>query len=117
MKKLIIACFAAIVLFTTGTANAEARPNFRCNFSHTPSVQTICQSVRLSQLDRRMRLSYKRLLRQMRGFRYWQDRRELRRNQLAWFSRRNRCGSNRRCLIVKYKTRIERLEGWEYGPV
>ena len=117
MKKLIITCFAVIVLFTTGAANAEARPNFRCYFSHTPSEQTICQSVRLSQLDRRMRLSYNRLLRQMRGYGYWRDRRELRRDQRSWYSRRNRCGSNRRCLIAKYKVRIERLEGWEYGPV
>jgi uncharacterized protein len=117
MRKLILGCFVAIILSITGAANAEVRTNSRCNFYLTPSEQTICQSVRLSQLDRRMKLSYKRLLRQMRGFRYWRDRWELRRNQRAWFSHRNRCGSNWRCLTVKYKRRIERLEGWEYGPV
>lgn len=104
--RIVGAGFAALLFATPGQAQ-EQGPSFSCNTAERASEITICESRRLSRMDRRMDRLY-REAREAAGSN--RERRRLRRSQSEWLAERNACRNSRRCLRNRYESRIGALE-------
>lgn len=110
MRKLLPAMTAVVGLAIGLGAEAFAAttgPSFKCKYARLPAERAICQSTRLSRLDRVMADTYFELRRQTSRKR---DRTRLSQEQSSWLLRRNECGARRRCLSRRYEARIATLD-------
>lgn len=83
---------------------AVAGPSFDCAKATTPVEKAICDSPRLSELDRRMSTMYQELMS------VYEDKPALSKDQVSWLrNQRNAC-SDAECIAVAYETRIADLE-------
>ena len=89
-----------------GAMPAVASPSFDCATNRSIVEQAICGSGRLSYLDRELDRVYGSLRRRLNQTRQ----QALRDEQRAWLRRREDCGSDERCLIKAYQTRIAELQ-------
>lgn len=91
---------ALLILAGLGTPAASAQ-SFDCSRASLATEQAICASVELGQLDEQMASLY---------FGMPTDMREtMRKSQLDWLRRRNRCGFDETCIADAYRSRIQVL--------
>lgn len=110
MYKFILSASAGVFLFlTAGVAQAHPGPSFNCQTARNATEITICESRKLSRLDRRMSYWYHRAKERAR---YFDQTRWLRHQQRHWLRARNRCGWNRHCIAHKYRNRIRVLRNY-----
>jgi len=101
--------FSALVMFAAafmGQPAEAASPSFECSSSHYAAERAICDSWRLSRLDRRLDYWYGKALQRAS---YFDSIGWLRSAQRAWLRDRNSCGYSRRCLRIEYRSRIRAL--------
>src|SRR4051812_30522157 len=99
MMRVILTTVA--LLMSTG-AIAQG---FDCNYARLPAEVAICNSGRLSALDRRLNAVYY----QVRDEAVGEARLALEAEQQAWLRERNECGADEGCLIEAYEVRIANL--------
>ena len=99
----------AAAFLTTAVMSQPAQaysPSFDCSYADKASERAICNSWRLSRMDRRLAYWYRKAMQRASYFDYSDD---LRAEQRAWLHSRNSCGYNRRCLRRAYRERIRYL--------
>lgn len=96
-------------LTDTGDQYADRgnKPSFDCRTARRGTEQRICDSERLSRLDRELDAVYTELLADTPRRR---DRRRLKDGQANWLAERNTCRRDRGCIRESYKRRIAALE-------
>ncbi len=110
MNKLLLGATAALFLFlNAGAAQAHRGPGFDCSTARNATEISICESRRLSRLDRRLTYWYGRAKERAR---YFDQTRWLRQEQRAWLRARNACGWRRFCIARKYRQRIRVLRNY-----
>jgi uncharacterized protein len=92
----------------SGTVRA-ASPSFNCGARLNATEVRICANPTLADLDRRMADTYVWLLGRQSG----SGRNELKKDQRNWLFRRNRCGSNDRCIEDEMYDRMAYLNEYE----
>lgn len=75
-------------------------PSFDCNAARQQAEQVVCASRELAALDRALALAYSAATAS--GLANPGE-------QKAWLAQRNRCGSDRGCLALTYRTRLAQL--------
>ena len=99
----------AMIVATSGPAQAASNPSFNCRYAKNRTEYAICSSWRLARLDRRMAYWYgKAMLRAS----YFDQERWVRGQQRRWLRWRNACGGNRWCIARKYRQRIRALRNY-----
>lgn len=110
MKKFLAIGLASLSFFLYSySAFAYSSPGYSCRTADQPAEIAVCDSRRLSRLDRVLNHWYQRA--QERAG-YFGQVNWLRRNQVAWIRSRNACGWNRACLGSKYRQRIRILRNY-----
>lgn len=84
--------------------NAGPGPGVVC--TATPTERTICDSPKLSALDRELFAVYWDLFNRSDDA----QRKKLRNEETVWVDQRNRCQGNEGCIEATYKSRIEQLK-------
>ena len=92
----------------SGTAQAVS-PSFNCGVRLNATEARICANPTLADLDRKMADTYSWLLGRQSG----SGRNELKKDQRNWLFRRNRCGSNDRCIEDEMYDRMAYLNEYE----
>jgi len=88
-------------LFLGLDAAGASAQSFDCNKASLATEQAICASTELGQLDEQLASLY---------FSLPMDVREaMRRSQLDWLRRRNRCGFDQACIADAYRSRVQVL--------
>lgn len=90
---IVLAILTLIMLRSVPVSAA----GFNCWKSKTATEATICGSVHLSALDRRLNRAYRNS-----EISTW--------SQRIWLRQRDRCGVNERCIERAYRDRLDRLE-------
>ncbi len=94
----------AVVMFAVflglGASGAAAQ-SFDCAKARLATELAICDSARLSRLDREMASLYFALP--------YVVREEIKGSQRRWLRRRNACGYDQRCIARSYRRRIDVL--------
>ena len=110
MRKLLAIGFASLSLFLFGsTAFAHSGPGYSCRTAGNPAEIAVCQSSRLSRLDRALNYWYSRAKERAR---YFGQVKWLRQTQRSWNRSRNAWRRNRFCLRMKYRQRIRNLRNY-----
>lgn len=98
---------ASLLLVFAGTAQAHhGGPGFRCSTAKHAAEIVVCNSWKLSRLDRRLNYWYGRAKERAR---YFDQTGWLRSQQRAWLRSRNACYWNKPCITRKYRQRIREL--------
>ncbi len=104
---------ASMLALCVPTAHAQSQgPSYSCSSAELEAEITVCESRRLSRLDRQVDRLYQDARAAARTNR---ARRRLRREQKDWLSERNACEASRRCLRDLYESRAAALGGVDGG--
>ncbi|MGE0766414.1 MAG: caspase family protein [Hyphomicrobiaceae bacterium] len=85
---------------------ARAKPSFDCTRHALPAEVAVCSDARLAKLDVTLDADYVRAARGLSGER----RKSLIVEQRQWIATRDTCGSDKRCVELQYRARIEQLK-------
>jgi uncharacterized protein len=85
-----------------------AGQSFDCFAAGTPVETAICSDFTLSGLDAQMAGLYERVV----NYATSATRSEIMVEQTRWLASRDRCGTNRDCLLGEYRARIMGLGMW-----
>ena len=110
MRKFMALTIASLGLVLFGSSSfAYSAPGYSCLTANHSVEIAICESRKLSRLDRSLNYWYSRAKERAR---YFGQVKWLRRTQLSWLRSKNACSWNRFCLRSKYKERIRDLRNY-----
>ena len=96
-----------MIVFVPALANAAKShgPAFECGPENSVTEAAICNSQRLSKMDRKLNQVFINALKELK-----KNQNSLRKNQIEWLEKRNQCKEESECIRRKYAQRIRQLK-------